>query len=49
MMKSASGKRRIALVPLTAVCFPGRKLAEQRHRYMEEFLEQFHAECDGRR
>lgn len=27
----------------------GRKIAEERHNYMEGFLEQFFAECDGKR
>lgn len=25
----------------------GRRIAEKRHKYMEQFLEQFYAECDG--
>lgn len=27
----------------------GKKIAEERHNYMEVFLEQFFAECDGKR
>lgn len=28
---------------------PAKRIAEQRHKYMEEFLKQFHAEWDGER